>query len=128
LADDLTRAADAFLAADAADRDRWTTHALACKSFVERHGAWFVVAGRKIAETRDAVWLRRALAVSALVCGGPDSRDARMSISILLSAACAAGIDPVPELRHVAALASATRSFGGSPMSVQRFLVAFTIS
>jgi len=128
LADDLTRVADAFLAADSADRDRWTAHALARNTFVGGHGVWFAVAERRIAETRDPVWLRRGLAVAALVCGGHDSRDERLSLSGLLCAARDAGIDWVPEIRHVAALASTTRSFGGSPMSVQRVLVAFTSS
>lgn len=125
IAGDLTSVADAFLAADAANRERWTEHAVACAAFVSGHGAWLVVAQRRIADTHDAVWLRRAVAIAALACGGRDSRDEQLAFDDLVRAARAAGIDPAPEFRHVAVLASTTRSFGGSSQSVRAFLAAY---
>jgi len=120
--DDLTSIADAFLAADEPSRDALTERCLASKSLVVGHDAYLAEARGRIEATRDADWLRRALAMSALVCGGNDARDEQLALEDLVRVARAAGVDPAPEFRRVAALASATRSFGGARESVRAFL------
>ena len=120
--DDFTSVADAFLAGSPTEREAWTAHAAACEALSSGYDIWYVVVRGRIGQTRDALWLRRALAVSALVCGGRDFRDEQLSLDGLAAVARDAGIDAAHEFRAVAELASDVRKFGFAASSVRRFL------
>ena len=119
----LTDVADAFLAGTPEDRLTLTDAFAAAVSLADGHAGYFVRAAAEMGRTCDAVWLRRSLALAALASGGKDYRDEQLALDGLVAAARACGIDPSPEFRGVAALASATRPFGHGSASVREYLL-----
>ncbi len=122
----LTSVADAFLAGAADDRLALTDAFAAAASLADGHAGYFVRAAAEMGRTTDAVWLRRSLALAALASGGNDYRDEQLALDGLVAAARACGIDPAPEFRLVAALASASRPFGHGSASVREYLLGYS--
>ena len=123
--DALTGVADAFLAGAADDRVTLTDKFGAAAALADGHAGYFVRAAAEMGRTSDAVWLRRSLALAALASGGNDYRDEQLALDGLAAAARACGIDPAPEFRLVAAMASATRPFGHGSASVRDWLLGY---
>jgi hypothetical protein len=121
----LTAVADAFLGGDAETRVVLTERFASSPALADGHAGYFVRAAAEMGRNADAAWLRRALALSALSAGGSDYRDEHLALDGLAAAARACGIDPAPEFRRVAALASATRAFGHGRSSVRDYLLGF---
>jgi len=119
----LTDVADAFLAATEAERFELTKRFGAASALVDGHMGYFARASAELGATRDAVWLRRSLALAALAAGGSDYRDEHLALDGLGAAARACGVDPAPEFRRVAAIASASTRFGHGPTSVRDSLL-----
>jgi hypothetical protein len=121
----LTDVADAFLDATDAERFELTKRFGAASALVDGHMGYFARASAELGATRDAVWLRRSLALAALAAGGSDYRDEHLALDGLGAAARSCGVDPAPEFRRVAALASASIPFGHGPTSVRDSLMGF---
>ena len=121
----LTDTADQFLGGGGEARQLLTEHFATAAALADGHVGYFVRAAAEMGRSKDALWLRRALALSALATGGNDYRDEHLALDGLAAAARACGIDPAPEFRRVAALASATRRFGHGSASVREYLLAF---
>jgi hypothetical protein len=119
----LTDVADAFLVSSDAERAELSTRFAAASALADGHVGYFARASAELGATRDAVWLRRSLALAALAAGGSDYRDEHLALDGLGAAARACGVDPAPEFRRVAALASASTPFGHGPTSVRDSLM-----
>jgi hypothetical protein len=78
----------------------------------------------RISSPSDREWLRKGLAAISIENCSKDFRDVLLALAELCVAAEAAGIDPRPDFRAVAALSSRGKPQGGST-SVSRMLGSF---